>query len=170
MKTVFLALFVISMLMIIQLKSVVLGLLSLIPNLFPLITIFGIMGWFHIPLDPLTIFAAIISFGLSVDDSIHYLTQLKREMGAEKNRGNIQNCLKSAYQKTSLALVSTTAVLFLSALGLLFSSFSHVFSLGILISSASVTALIGDLVFMPAFVLTFRPLTHLLSDKIRKAV
>jgi len=168
MKTLFLALFVISMLMMIQLKSFALGLLSLIPNIFPLITIFGVMGWFHIPLDPLTIFAAIISFGLSVDDSIHYLTQLKRDMSTAKPGASLQGCLKSAYLKTSRALVSTTAVLFLSALGLLFSSFSHVFSLGILISSASVTALIGDLVIMPAIVLTFRPLNHLLSNKIKK--
>lgn len=166
-KTLLLALFIISTLMILQLKSFVLGILSLIPNLFPLITIFGIMGWFHIPLDPLTIFAAIISFGLSVDDSIHYLTQLKREMSNPETRGNIRGCLETAYQKTAPALVSTTAVLFLSALGLLFSSFTHVFSLGILISSASITALIGDLVFLPAVILRFRPLTLLLSPKIK---
>ncbi len=170
MKTLFLALFVITILMIIQLKSVVLGMLSLIPNLFPLITIFGIMGWFHIPLDPLTIFAAVISFGLSVDDSIHYLTQLKREMSVSNTICNIQDCLKTAYHKTSRALVSTTAVLFLSALGLLFSSFSHVFSLGVLISSACVISLFGDLVFMPAAVLTFRPFRYLLSHKTYKKV
>ncbi len=170
MKTLLLALFVITILMMIQLKSIVLGLLSLIPNLFPLVTIFGIMGWFHISLDPLTIFAAVISFGLSIDDSIHYLTQLKREMSVPKNRYNIHDCLKTAYNKTSRALVSTTAVLFFSALGLLFSSFSHVFSLGVLISSASIVALIGDLVFMPAAVLTFKPLSHLLSHGLKEKV
>jgi predicted RND superfamily exporter protein len=170
LKTLFLALFVITLLMIFQLKSFVLGLLSLIPNLFPLITIFGIMGWFHIPLDPLTIFAAVISFGLSVDDSIHYLTQLKREMIASKEESNVRECLTKAYYKTSRALVSTTAVLFLSSLGLLFSSFQHVFSLGLLIASASIIALIGDLIFMPAAVLTFKPLNNLLSLKMKNFV
>ncbi|WP_300462502.1 MMPL family transporter [Desulfobacula sp.] len=169
-RTLIFALFVITILMMIQLRSIVLGILSLIPNLFPLITIFGIMGWFHIPLDPLTIFAAVISFGLSVDDSIHYLTQLKREMRVPKAGRNIHDCLKKAYHKTSRALVSTTAVLFFSVLGLLFSSFSHVFSLGVLISSASIMALIGDLVFMPAIVLTFKPLNYLLSHKLREPV
>ena len=154
--------------MTIQLRSIILGLLSLIPNLFPLISIFGIMGWFHIPLDPLTIFAAVISFGLSVDDSIHYLTQLKREMVISKARRNIQGCLLNAYYRTSRALVSTTTVLFLSSLGLLFSSFSHVFSLGVLISSASIIALIGDLIFLPGAVLTFNPLKKMLSKKIWK--
>lgn len=167
-KTLFLALFVITILMMIQLKSVALGMVSLIPNLFPLITIFGIMGWCRIPLDPLTIFAAVISFGLSVDDSIHYLTQFKKEIHLSPPVHTIQGCLEQAYHKTSRALVSTTAVLFFSAMGLLFSSFSHVLSLGILISLASVAALIGDLVFMPAAILTFKPLNGLLSRKIKE--
>jgi len=170
LRTLILALFVITMLMMIQLKSIALGILSLIPNLFPLITIFGVMGWFNIPLDPLTIFAAVISFGLSVDDSIHYLTQLKREMSVPKNNHNIRDCLKIAYHKNARALVSTTAVLFFSASGLLFSSFSHVFSLGVLISSASITALVGDLVFIPAVILKFKPLNCLLSHKLRETI
>jgi predicted RND superfamily exporter protein len=168
LKTLFLALLVITLLMMIQLRSFVLGIMSLIPNLFPLITIFGIMGWFHISLDPLTIFAAVISFGLSVDDSIHYLTQLKREMMVSKDRIDIKKCLLNAYHRTSRALVSTTAVLFLSALGLLFSSFSHVFFLGVLICCASIVALIGDLVFMPGAVLTFNPFKKLLLRKMRE--
>lgn len=167
LKTLFWALFVITVLMMIQLKSFVLGLLSLIPNLFPLITIFGIMGWFHIPLDPLTIFAAVISFGLSVDDSIHYLTELKRKMMHLKETSNVHECLSTAYYKTSRALVSTTAVLFLSAMGLLFSSFQHVFSLGLLISSASIVALAGDLMFMPAIVIMSDPLSSLLSSELK---
>jgi uncharacterized protein len=170
LKTLFLALFVITLLMMFQLKSFVLGGLSLIPNLFPIIAIFGIMGWFKIPLDPLTIFAAVISFGLSVDDSIHYLTQLKREMMGLKMESTIKQCLIKAYDITARALVSTTAVLFLSSLGLLFSSFSHVFSLGLLIASASIIALIADLIFLPALVLTIRPLNKLLSLKIKNFV
>lgn len=167
LNTLFLALFVITLLMMCQLKSFILGCISLIPNLFPLITIFGIMGWFHIPLDPLTIFAAVISFGLSVDDSIHYLTQLKRELEDSKPPGNLHDSLKAAYDKTARALVSTTAVLFFSASGLLFSSFSHVFSLGVLISSASIAALFGDIVLMPAVILTVKPLGALLSRKMK---
>ena len=169
-KTLFLALFVITLLMMFQLNSFVLGLLSLIPNIFPIVTIFGIMGWFQIPLDPLTIFAAVISFGLSVDDSIHYLTQFKREILISKYGSNIQDCLASAFGITSRALVSTTAVLFFSSLGLLFSSFTHVFSLGVLIASASIIALIADLIFMPALILKFKPLNALLSLKMKNPV
>jgi hypothetical protein len=165
LKTLFLALFIITVLMICQLNSFLMGMLSLIPNLFPLVTIFGIMGWFHIPLDPLTIFAAVLSFGFSVDDSIHYLTQLKRETLHLTKGSNIENCLIRAYHRTSRALVSTTAVLFLSSLGLLFSSFQHVFFLGVLIACASIVALMGDLIFMPGLILIFKPLYRVLSLK-----
>lgn len=166
LKTLFLAFFIITVLMICQLNSFLMGMLSLIPNLFPLVTIFGIMGWFHIPLDPLTIFAAVLSFGFSVDDSIHYLTQLKRETIYLTKGNNLENCLIRAYHRTSRALVSTTAVLFLSSLGLLFSSFQHVFSLGVLIACASIVALMGDLIFMPGLIITFKPLYRVLSLKI----
>jgi predicted RND superfamily exporter protein len=165
LKTLFLAFFIITVLMICQLNSFLMGMLSLIPNLFPLVTIFGIMGWFNIPLDPLTIFAAVLSFGFSVDDSIHYLTQLKRETIHLTKGSNLENCLIRAYHRTSRALVSTTAVLFLSSLGLLFSSFQHVFSLGVLIACASIVALMGDLIFMPGLILTFKPLYRVLSRK-----
>jgi hypothetical protein len=166
-KSLFPVLAVITLMMMFQLKSIVLGLMSLIPNVFPLVTIFGIMGWFHIPIDPLTSFAAVISFGLSVDDSIHFLTQFKREIKVSSESVRVENSLRKAWDTTARALVSTTAVLFLSCLGLLFSSFSHVVSLGILIASASVMALIGDLVFMPALVLKLRPLNRWLSSKIK---
>ncbi len=152
------ALAVITLLMMLQLGSGVLGGLSLIPNIFPLATIFGAMGWLHIALDPLTIFAAVISFGLSVDDSIHYLTQVKTEILGSDPGTSVAVCLERAYDRTARALVSTTAVLFLSASGLLFSSFTHVFSLGVLICLASISALTADIVFMPAVIVLFNPL------------
>jgi len=167
LKTLLLALVVITLLIIIQLKSFLLGLMSLVPNIFPMAAIFGLMGWLDIPLDPLTIFAAVISFGLSVDDSIHYLTQLKREVMASGPDPKIDKCLMKSYQVTSRALISTTAVLFLASLALFFSSFNHIFSLGLLISSASLAALMGDLVLLPAAVLAIRPFHHLFSLKLK---
>ncbi|MCG8683339.1 MAG: efflux RND transporter permease subunit, partial [Desulfobacterales bacterium] len=145
-----LALITITVFMIIQLKSVRLGLLSLIPNVFPLVCIFGIMGWFGIALDPLTIFAAVISFGLSVDDSIHYLEAFRQEIRGKNY--DVTECLSRAYNKTARALVATTAVLFLSSGGLMLSPISHVASLGVLVAFASLTALAGDLMILPALV------------------
>ncbi|HCY84436.1 MAG TPA: hypothetical protein DHV36_04805 [Desulfobacteraceae bacterium] len=143
------ALFVITGMMILQLGSLRLGLLSLIPNLLPLFTIFGIMGWGGIALDPLTVFAAVISFGLSVDDSIHYLTAVKEGLAAGQPMGA---ALETAYDRTAKALIATTAVLFLSCAGLMLSQVSHVFYLGLLVASASLAALAGDLMVLPALV------------------
>lgn len=147
------ALSVITILMMIQFRSVILGLLSLIPNLVPLAVIFGCMGWFGISLDPGTIIVATISIGLSVDDTIHYLTQLKRELKAAGDGADIEECLRLAYQKTGRALISTSAILFLSFLALLLSPFRPVGLFGLLASLAIMAALLADLAFMPSVML-----------------
>jgi len=165
LRSLALALGLITLLMIIQLRSLTLGLISLIPNALPLLTMFGLMGILKIPLDPLIIFAVIVSFGLSVDDSIHFLTQLKREISKSKSRERISQYLGRSFQVTSRALLSTTAVLFLSSLSFLLSSFDHVFSIGLLIASASATALYADLVLLIALIIKARPLQQFLLRK-----
>jgi len=164
-RSLILTLILITMLMMVQLKSVALGLISLIPNVLPLITMMGLMGFLNIALDPLMIFAAIISFGLSVDDSIHFLTQIKREISFH-GKSDIRTVLEHSYHITSRALLSTTAVLFFSSLSFLLSSFDHVYSIGVLIASASAAALFGDLILLPALILTVKPLQfYLLKQK-----
>ena len=157
-KSLILALFLITALMMIQLRSFALGIVSLIPNALPLLTIFGLMGWLGIGLDPLMIIAAIISFGLSVDDSIHYLTQVKRELIRNSNQGDMTYHLEKSYQVSSRALLSTTAVILISSLAFLFSSFDHVFGFGVLVSSAAASALFGDLILLPAVIIKIKPL------------
>jgi len=164
-RSLILTLILITLLMMVQLRSVTLGLISLIPNVLPLITMMGLMGFLNIALDPLMIFAAIISFGLSVDDSIHFLTQIKREISFHGN-SDIRAILERSFHITSRALLSTTAVLFFSSLSFLMSSFDHVYSIGVLIASASAAALFGDLVLLPALILTVKPLqVFLLKQK-----
>jgi predicted RND superfamily exporter protein len=145
---------VITLFMLVQLRSISLGLLSLVPNVLPVITIFGIMGWAGIALDPLTIFAAVISLGLSVDDSIHFLTAFRRHTSPSDPEaagwGKTDTGLDMAYADTARALIATTAVLFFAATGLVFSPFAHVASLGILVASAALAALAGDLMVLPA--------------------
>jgi len=158
-----LALTCITILMIVQFRSFSLGLLSLIPNLLPLTVIFGFMGWFGIPLDSVTVFAATVSIGLSVDDTIHYLTQLRREIGSARPGSDIEKCLAGAYRITAKALISTSAVLFLGFLMLVWSPFRPVIYFGVLGSSAVLAALVGDLVFMPSIILSVKPIKTLLN-------
>ncbi len=150
-----LALGVVTLLMMLQFRSIMLGLLSLIPNLFPMAVIFGFMGLFGIPLEGVTIFAAVVAIALSVDDTIHYLTQVRNVTSSESHRLDMAGCLANAYQITGKALISTSAILFFGFAVLINSPFASVSSFGFLASSAILAALFGDLVFLPATVLTF---------------
>jgi uncharacterized protein len=166
LQSLALALAMITVLMILQLGSIPLGLISLIPNVFPVLTIFGLMGYLNIGLDPLMIFAVIISFGLSVDDTIHFLTQLKRRLSRCSTGSTVESCLVSAYAVCARALFSTTAVLFISSCVFLFSSFPHVSGFGLLVASASASALFGDLLVMPALIIKAKPIQRLLSNPV----
>ena len=155
MTSLGLALVAICVLLMLQFSSWQMGLLSLIPNIFPLAAIFGVMGWFGIPLDNLTIMAAVISFGLSVDDTIHYFSQLQSAFERSPTRGAIRGAVKEAYRMSAKALISTSAVMALSFVTLVFSPFRPTASFGLLASVAAVIALAADLVFMPALILSF---------------
>ncbi len=164
------ALSCITLLMIIQFRSILLGILSLVPNVFPLVVIFGIMGWFGIYLDSVTIFAATVSIGLSVDDTIHYLTQLRREILARGETMDIEKCLAEAYHVTAKALISTSAVLFFGFATLVVSPFRPVIFFGMLGSAAILAALAGDLIFMPSFILSFKPFRRLVRREMAVTV
>jgi uncharacterized protein len=163
-----LALGCITVLMILQFRSFLLGMLSLIPNVLPLCVIFGFMGWFGISLDSVTVFAATVSIGLSVDDTIHYLTQLRREIRSAAPGTDIQECLAKAYGITAKALISTSAVLFFGFLMLVISPFRPVIFFGVLGSSAVLAALIADLVFMPSVILSFPFVKRLVNREMKR--
>lgn len=162
-----LALSSITILMILQFRSVILGLISLIPNAVPLTVIFGVMGWFDISLDTVTVFAATISIGLSVDDTIHFLTQFQQEILSGAEHEDISICLAGAYHVTAKALMSTSAVLFFGFLMLLLSPFRPVIAFGILGSSAVLSALMADLMFMPSIILSVKPLRNVMNRLMR---
>jgi predicted RND superfamily exporter protein len=164
--SLFLALSLITLLMIIQFRSVIMGLLSLIPNSLPLAVIFGIMGWFDIRINSMTILVAAISFGFSLDDTIHYLTHLRRELASRSPSTTVQQCLDSAYSICAKALISTSAVFFFGLLALLGAPFKPSASFGLLAASAALAALIGDLVFMPAVILSSGKIQRLLEKSL----
>lgn len=145
----------ITVLLIIQMQSWTLGLLSLLPNILPATSVFGLMGWFGIPLDGVTIFAATVAIGLSVDDTIHYLTQLKRALSStDASRVGMEEPLKTAYRKTAKALISTSLTLFFGVLIICLTPTRPAIYFGFLGSVAIVVALLGDLVFLPALILS----------------
>ena len=157
------ALFSITVLLILLFRSLPLGLLSLIPNLLPLATIFGLMGWAGVPLDNITVFVVAIAIGLSVDDTIHYLTQLRRSvLATEGSQVSFRRHLMNTHEKTARALTSTSILLACGSLMLCFTPSVPAVYFGLLAAAAILAALLGDLVVLPAIILAFPSIQELL--------
>jgi uncharacterized protein len=169
-RSMFLAAFLISILMVIQLGSVLLGLISLIPNIPPVAAVFGIMGWGGISLDAVTVFAATVAIGLAVDNTIHYLTQLKREIALNPEIG-MKECVGRAYRLTAKQIASWCIVTLLGFLALTVSPFRPVVFFGILGCSSILLGLYGDLIFLQSLILssqTIQKTIRKLMEKERK--
>ena len=163
-----LALTGITLLIMIQLRSWVLGLLSIIPNLPPVAVIIGLMGWMSIPLDNVTVFAVAVAIGLAVDDTIHYLTQLKRDIASSMHgRETTAEILEKSYQHTARTLISTSSTLFFGFLMLSLTPTQPAIFFGFLGAAAIIVALWGDLVFLPSLILTFPVVRRLLEAELQ---
>jgi predicted RND superfamily exporter protein len=162
-----LAVVVITVLMMIQLGSPTLGLICLIPNIPPVAAVFGIMGWFGISLDAVTVFAATVVIGLAVDNTIHFLTQLKREIKVVEGR-DIDTCVRSAYRLTAKQIASWTAVTLLGFLALAASPFRPVVLFGVLGCSALLLGMFGDLIFIQSLILTSPAIRRSISRLIER--
>jgi predicted RND superfamily exporter protein len=161
----FLAGLLITLVMIIQMGSVVLGLVSLIPNIPPVAAVFGIMGWFGIALDAVTIFAATVAVGLAVDNTIHFLTQLKREIIVDPDR-SVEESVRSAYRLTAKQISSWSTITLLGFLALIISPFRPVVFFGILGCASLCLGLYGDLIFVQSLILS----SNWLKAAVRKVV
>ena len=160
-----LAFILITGLLMINLGSVAMGLISLIPNFLPVALIFGLMGWTGISLDVVTVFAASVALGLAVDDTIHFLSQLKLEVRRLGDNPSIEHAVRTAYDVTAKAMLSTSMVLFFGFLVLIISPFRPVVSFGVLGSASVLTALLADVVFMPSVILSSNNIRKLITRK-----
>lgn len=141
---------IISLIMILVLKSFAIGTLSLLPNLFPIIINFGIMGAFGIPLNTSTSLIAAVAIGIAVDDTIHYLSEYR----AERAGGNtISMSVYQAIQIKGRPIISSSLILCIGFGVLIFSNFVPVIDFGFLSAVIMITAVIGDLVVLPSLLL-----------------
>ncbi len=135
---------------LILLKSLKFGLLAIIPSLMPIVIAGGIMGISGIYLDFATMMVAAITFGIAVDDTIHFMTKYL----ACRNAGDHpKQAIRTALTETGRALVYTSLILFCGFSILLFSSFMPNVHFGIFVSVIIIIALIADLVLLPAVML-----------------
>ena len=127
-------------------------LVSIIPNLLPLLLTAGIMGFFNIPLKPSTILVFGIAFGLSVDDTVRFLSQYREEL--KKNNWKIRKSVYATFNDAGLSMFYTSIVLFFGFSVFMLSSFGGTIALGGLISLTLLFGMLSNLMLLPALVLT----------------
>ena len=146
LQSLFIALGLIFILMLAWLKSFRLALIGVIPNIFPVFIMFGVMGHLGITLDIATATIAAIVIGVSIDDTIHFLYYWA--LGERKGL-SYNECIRFAFKSCGRAAVTTSVLLFLGYAIMLFASVKSVASFGSLTAMAAVFALIGDLMLLP---------------------
>ncbi|MBL4594532.1 MAG: MMPL family transporter [Flavobacteriales bacterium] len=147
-----LAIILIASLMSVLFSSVRMVLVSLIPNLLPLLTTAGLMGFFGIPIKPSTILIFSIAFGISVDDTIHFLAKYRQELKHQK--WNIKEAVYLALRETGVSMIYTSIILFFGFGVFTVSSFGGTIALGILVSVTLLFAMMADLVLLPSLLLS----------------
>lgn len=127
-------------------------LISLIPNLLPLIITAGVMGFVGVPIKPSTILVFSIAFGISVDDTIHFLAKYRQELMANKWR--IQKSVYAALRETGVSMFYTSIVLFFGFSVFTISSFGGTVALGALVSATLLFAMLANLILLPSLLLS----------------
>ena len=146
------AVFLTSLLVAFMFRSFKMVLVSLIPNLLPLLLTAGIMGFLDIPLKPSTILVFGIAFGLSVDDTIRFLAQYREEL--KKNNWKIRKSVYATFSDAGLSMFYTSIVLFFGFSVFMLSSFGGTIALGGLVSITLFFGMLSNLMLLPALVLT----------------
>ena len=169
MQSMVLATIIIAILMMIQMGTPLFGLISLMPNIPPLAAVFGIMGWFDIRLNSVTVFAANVALGLAVDNTIQYVNQLKREMKLNPDLG-LDQCVFRAYRLAAGPMLSWSMLNAVGFLSLLVTPFLASIHFGILIAAAVLMGIFGDLFFMQSMIVRISPVARLIKKLIRKEI
>ena len=147
-----LAIFLISLFMAYMFRSVRMIVVSLIPNLLPLLVTAGLMGYLGVPIKPSTILVFSIAFGISVDDTIHFLAKYRQELQA--NHWKIKKSVYAALRETGVSMFYTSIVLFFGFSVFTISSFGGTVALGALVSATLLFAMLSNLLLLPSLLLS----------------
>ncbi|CAA0111107.1 Uncharacterised protein [BD1-7 clade bacterium] len=137
----------IGFMMILLMRGVVDGLLSMIPNLLPIVVVLAFMAAMDIPMDVFTILIGSIALGLCVDDTVHFMHGFKR---AYAKHGDAEKAIYETLHSTGKALVITTVVLFFGFLTFTLSDLINMDNFGMLTAMCIVFALFSDFIVAPA--------------------
>ena len=147
-----LAIVLISLFMAYMFRSFRMIVVSLIPNLLPLVITAGLMGFIGVPIKPSTILVFSIAFGISVDDTIHFLAKYRQELQA--NHWKIRKSVYAALRETGVSMFYTSIVLFFGFSVFTISSFGGTVALGALVSATLLFAMLSNLLLLPSLFLS----------------
>jgi len=146
------AVVLIALLMAFMFRSWRMVVVSLIPNIIPLIITGALMGFLEITIKPSTILVFSIAFGISVDDTIHFLAKYRQEL--EANNWKIKRSVILALHEVGLSMAYTSIVLFFGFSIFNMSTFGGTKALGMLVSITLLVAMFSNLILLPSLLLT----------------
>lgn len=157
---------IISTLMGLMFKNFRMVLISLLPNILPLFITAAIMGYCGINLKPSTILVFSIAFGISIDDTIHFLVKYRQELSS--NDGAIKTSVINALRETGLSMFYTSVVLFFGFGIFIASEFGGTVALGVLVALTLLVAMLSNLILLPCLLLTLDKLITIKAEKADK--
>ena len=151
-KSLLLAVLMISLLMALLFTSVRMILVSLIPNIIPLVMTAAMMGYFGIPIKPSTVLIFSIALGISVDNTIQFLSRYRLQL--KYHKWQIRDSVVAAISETGFSMIYSSVVLFFGFIIFVLSSFGGTQALGYLIGFTLAVALLSNLFILPSLILT----------------
>lgn len=146
------AAFVISLMMVLMIGRLKLGLLSMIPNLLPILIAIAIIGWFRLPMDLFTMMVGSIAIGLAVDDTIHFMHNFVRYYN---QYDDVEKSVVVTMQGTGKAMFTTSVVLAAGFFIYMLATMKNLYNFGLITAIAVILALIGNLILAPALMGVF---------------
>lgn len=152
LMSLLIAFFIISLLMASIFKSMRMIVISIIPNLIPLLFTAGIMGYFGVNFKPSTVLVFSVAFGIAVDFSIHFLTKYKMELATSSS---ISEAVKKVQKEISTSMIYTAVILFFGFIIFVFSDFGGTIALGLFTALTLLIALLSNLLLLPSLLLSY---------------
>lgn len=142
----------IALLMAFLFRSLRIIMISMIPNIIPLLFTAGIMGYFQIPLKPSTLLVFGIALGITVDNAILFLAKYRQEL--KLHMWDIKYSILLSLRETGLGIFYTSVILFFGFIMFVFSQFGGTKGLGLLVSITILVGMITNLIVLPALLLS----------------
>lgn len=148
-QSIGIALLLITLAIMVFLRSIPMGLTAMLPNVAPICWIYGLLGWLNWPIDIAMMLSGSIALGLSVDGTFHFMSHFRMHW---RSTGSAEQAARSALLESSIPFSQATLTTTAGMLGLTLSAFAPTARFGWLMIALMLAALIGDVVMLPALV------------------